>query len=413
MEYGISKNNVIMLTNIVILVIVFFIMLVISLLSPRFCSYMPERQFFSPWNTTLIVWIIILSIYLLVHNELYLVSPQFVYGITIWVLTFTLSSVGTFILFHSYKKDPWKVCERNVDVITLITLVLVPFAVYKAIQHAIMLGSPEGLFYTLREQAIDPEENQLGIVKYFVYVINVLLIIEVSRDNIKKWRLMLVILLCFLFFVATMGKMTLFMYLFTSLYILYEKQKISLKPIFYGSLFLVILVPLMFLLRGGSDEETDVEMVGNLLIIYTVTSIIAFGNLSPCSSTLFGESTLRFFYGVLSALGINVGTPPPIVKDFCDTPLPTNVYTVMSTYFKDFGYTGIFVFALIEGIILGVIYKYSKTGNNLMMYLYAYIFTYLVTQFVDEQIFQGLSSIIQMVILVLLCHTKFSYKSYK
>ena len=35
-----------MLTNIVILVIVFFIMLVISLLSPRFCSYMPERQFF-------------------------------------------------------------------------------------------------------------------------------------------------------------------------------------------------------------------------------------------------------------------------------------------------------------------------------------------------------------------------------
>lgn len=382
-------------------------MLAMALLSPRYCPYMPERQIFSPWNTTLIVWIIILSVYLLVHNELYPVSRQFVYGITIWVITFTLSSVGAFILFPSYKKEPWSVCEKNVDVITIIALVLVPLAVYKAVQHAVMLGSPEGLFYTLREQAIDPEENQLGLVKYFVYVINVLLIVEVSRDKIRKWRLLLVILLCFLFFIATMGKMTLFMYLFTSLYILYEKRKISLKPIFYGSLFLVVLVPLMFFLRSGSDEETGVELVGNLLVIYTVTSIIAFGNLSPCSSTLWGESTLRFFYGVLNALGINVGTPPPIVQDFCNTPLPTNVYTVMSSYFKDFGYTGIFAFALIEGLLLGAIYKYSKTGNNLMMYLYAYIFTYLVTQFVDEQIFQGLSSIIQMVILILLCHVRF------
>lgn len=382
-------------------------MLAMALLSPRYCPYMPERQIFSPWNTTLIVWIIILSVYLLVHNELYPVSRQFVYGITIWVITFTLSSVGAFILFPSYKKEPWNVCEKNVDVITIIALVLVPLAVYKAVQHAVMLGSPEGLFYTLREQAIDPEENQLGLVKYFVYVINVLLIVEVSRDKIRKWRLLLVVLLCFLFFIATMGKMTLFMYLFTSLYILYEKRKISLKPIFYGSLFLVILVPLMFFLRSGSDEETGVELVGNLLVIYTVTSIIAFGNLSPCSSTLWGESTLRFFYGVLNALGINVGTPPPIVQDFCNTPLPTNVYTVMSSYFKDFGYTGIFAFALIEGLLLGAIYKYSKTGNNLMMYLYAYIFTYLVTQFVDEQIFQGLSSIIQMVILILLCHVRF------
>lgn len=382
-------------------------MLAMALLSPRYCPYMPERQIFSPWNTTLIVWIIILSVYLLVHNELYPVSRQFVYGITIWVITFTLSSVGAFILFPSYKKEPWNVCEKNVDVITIIALVLVPLAVYKAVQHAVMLGSPEGLFYTLREQAIDPEENQLGLVKYFVYVINVLLIVEVSRDKIRKWRLLLVVLLCFLFFIATMGKMTLFMYLFTSLYILYEKRKISLKPIFYGSLFLVVLVPLMFFLRSGSDEETGVELVGNLLVIYTVTSIIAFGNLSPCSSTLWGESTLRFFYGVLNALGINVGTPPPIVQDFCNTPLPTNVYTVMSSYFKDFGYTGIFAFALIEGLLLGAIYKYSKTGNNLMMYLYAYIFTYLVTQFVDEQIFQGLSSIIQMVILILLCHVRF------
>lgn len=398
-----------MLTNIIILIFVFAVMLAFFMLSPRFCHYLPQRQIFSPWNTTLIVWIIILTLYTFVHKELYAVSEQFVYGITIWVFTFTISSALTFIIFPSYKKAPWQVCEKNVDIITLITLILVPIAVYKAVQHAFMLGSPDGIFSTLREQAVNPEENQLGIVKYFVYVINTLLIVEIWRDKIRKWRLLLVIGLCFLFFIATMGKMTLFMYIFTSLYLLYEKGKISLKPIFFGSLFLIALVPLMYILRGSSENETDAEVIGNLLIIYSVTSIIAFGQLSPCSSSQWGEVTLRFFYGILNSLGFNINTPPPIVQDFCLTPLPTNVYTVLSSYFKDFGFTGIFAFALIEGVIIGAIYKSSKTGNNLMTYLYAYIFTLLVTQFVDEQIFQGLSSIIQMVVLIFICHIKISY----
>lgn len=398
-----------MLVNVIILIFIFIGLLALFLLSPKFCPYMPGRQIFSPWNTTLIVWIVTLSLYVMVHKELYAISSQFVYGITIWVFTFAFSSIVSFIFFPAYKKDSWVVCEKNVDIITIIALILVPFAVYKAVQHAMLIGSPEDLFLTLREQAIDPEENQLGIVKYFVYVINVLLIVEVSRSKIRKWRLLLVLALCLLFFIATMGKMTLFMYIFTSLYLLYESKKISLKPIFYCCLFFVVLVPVMFLLRGGSETETDGEVVGNLLIIYTVTSIIAFGYLTPNSSMMWGESTLRFFYGLLDSLGINVGTPPPIVQEFCNTPLPTNVYTVMSSYFKDFGFTGIFVFALIEGLVIGAMYKQSKTGNNLMMYLYAYIFTYLVTQFVDEQIFQGLSSIIQMAILILICHVKFSY----
>lgn len=398
-----------MLTNIIILIFVFAVMLAFFMLSPRFCHYLPQRQIFSPWNTTLIVWIIILTLYTFVHKELYAVSEQFVYGITIWVFTFTISSVLTFIIFPSYKKAPWQVCEKNVDIITLITLILVPIAVYKAVQHAFMLGSPDGIFSTLREQAVNPEENQLGIVKYFVYVINVLLMIEISRDKRRKWRLRLVILFCILFFIATIAKITLFMYIFSSLYLLYENKKISLKPILIGSIFLIALVPIMYLLRSGNDQETDTELVVNLIIIYMISSIVAFGNITPCSSLQWGETSLRFFYSFLHMLGVNVDVAKTTLQDFCYTPLPTNVYSVLFPYYKDFGYVGIFAFALIEGIMIGIIYKYSKTGNNLMKYLYAYIFTLLVMQFMDEQIFQGLSSIIQMTILIFICHIKISY----
>lgn len=398
-----------MLTNIIILIFVFAGMLSFFLLSPRFCSYLPKRQIFSPWNTTLIVWIIILTLYTFVHKELYAVSEQFVYGLTIWVFTFVITSAVTFVVFPSYKKSPWKVCEKNVDIITLITLILVPMAVYKAVQHAFMLGSPEGIFSTLREQAVNPEENQLGIVKYFVYVINVLLMIEISREKRRKWRLRLVILFCFLFFIATIAKITLFMYIFSSLYLLYENKRISLKPILIGSIFLIALVPIMYLLRSGNDQETDTELVANLIIIYMISSIVAFGNITPCSSLQWGETSLRFFYSFLHMLGVNVDVSKTTLQDFCYTPLPTNVYSVLFPYYKDFGHVGIFAFALIEGIMIGIIYKYSKTGNNLMKYLYAYIFTLLIMQFMDEQIFQGLSSIIQMTVLIFICHINLNY----
>lgn len=398
-----------MLPIVIFLILAFCGMLALFLLSPRYFSYMPERQIFSPWDTTLIVWIVILSLYVLVHDELYPVSEQFVCGITIWVFTFSLSSVVSFILFPSYKKEKWEVCEKNVDFITVLALVLVPFAVYKAVQHAYMIGSPEELFYTLRMQAIDPEENQLGFVKYFVYVVNVLLIIEVSRNKIRKWRLALVVVLCVLFFIATMAKITLFMYIFSSLYLLYEDKRISLRPIVIGMLFLISLIPVMYFLRGNSNEETNAELVGNLLLIYSIASVIAFGYVSPCSSAQWGETSLRFFYVILSFLGFDVDVPTTALQDFCDTPLPTNVYTVLFPYYKDFGFTGIALFALLEGGIIGALYKSSKTGNNIAKYLYAYIFTLLMMQFVDEQIFQGLSSIIQMSILLLICHTQFSF----
>lgn len=126
-------------------------------------------------------------------------------------------------------------------------------------------------------------------------------------------------------------------------------------------------------------------------------------------SAMGGKLLYVFFYVILSCLGFDVDVPTTALQDFCDTPLPTNVYTVLFPYYKDFGFTGIALFALLEGGIIGALYKSSKTGNNIAKYLYAYIFTLLMMQFVDEQIFQGLSSIIQMSILLLICHTKFSF----
>lgn len=390
-----------MLTNIVFLIIIFSLIVTVSLIL--------KHQILSPWSITPFIWAVILFLYICVKDELYAVPTQFVTGITIWVLTFSGASFIAYSFFPKYKKRPWAVCDKNVDIITLMTLILVPFAVYKAIQHAVMMASPEGLFYTLREQAVNPEENQLGIVKYFIYVINVLLIIELNRDKIRKRRLSLIVILCILFFIATMAKLTLLMYIFSGLYILYNKKRISLKPIALFIFFIISLVPIMQLLRQGGDNNTDGEMIGNILLIYTISSIIAFGTITPYSSMQWGETTFRPFYNILHSLGFNV-MPTEALQDFELVPMPTNVYTVMFPYYKDFGFEGIFIFALLEGIAIGAIYKYSKSGCNIMTYLYAYIFTLLIMQFFDELIMQGISAILQTIIIIIICHTNISLR---
>ena len=363
----------------------------------------------SPWVITPAIWAVIMFMYIFVRKELYSLSPDFIPGLALWVCGLTFSSYLVYKLCPSYTKPSWTQYEKHVDLLTLMALILVPLAVIKAIQHAMIMASPDELMLSLREQAITPEENQLGFVKYFVYIVNVLLMIELNRDKINKVRLTLVIMLCVLFFVATMSKTTLLTYIFSGLYILYANKKVSLKPVFFFVLFLIAMVPIMYIMRGTDETQTDSETVVNLLIIYILSSIVAFDYLVPCSTSQWGEITLRPFYSILHGMGFNVNVVDTI-QSFVLVPLPTNVYTCIAPFYQDFGFAGIFWFAIIEGCIVGCIYKLSKTGCNIMKYLYAFIFTLLMTQFFDEAFFQSISAILQTLILVCFCHVRIILK---
>lgn len=370
-----------------------------------------QYEVFAPWTVTPLVWGVIFILYFFSKNDLYSLPTDVVSGLAIWNSLFCLSCFFAFKLTPRYQGAPWMVCHKNVNILTALSIILVPFAVVKAVQHALLIGSPADLFFTLREQAITPEENQLGIVKYFVYVINVLLMIELNRDVLCKKRILIISFLCLLFFLATMAKHTLFTFIFSGLYILYNRKRISLKPFAFFIIFLLALVPIMYFVRGGEDGDTSLT-IWDLMIIYITSALVAFGYITPGSSTQWGEETFRGAYNILDKMGADV-TVPPLLQDYVATPLPTNVYTVLQPFYTDFGLSGIAVFAIIEGIIIGIIYKQSQTGNNIMRYLYAFIFTTLVMQFMVEQFFIGISSMIQTIFLILVCHISFTYKNDK
>ena len=276
-----------------------------------------------------------------------------------------------------------------------------------------MMASSEGLFYTLREQMLDKEMYDMGIAKYFVYIVYVVLMIEANRQQLHRWRLALMLVLGLLFILISMSKTTIFMYIISVMFLLYSNKKISLKPIalFFGSFFFLGL--LFQLLRSGDDNVTmDNDTLMMFLAIYVVSPMQAFCTDIANSSYEWGQYTFRTFYGLLHGLGFNVEVAR-IIEKWVWVPLPTNVYTIMSPYFRDFGYWGLFVFGTLEGFVSGILFRLGITGNTILKYIYTYVLVYIFLQFFQENFFLAASSFIYVTALLIFCHVKFTFKHKK
>ena len=101
---------------------------------------------------------------------------------------------------------------------------------------------------------------------------------------------------------------------------------------------------------------------------------------------------------------------PMVFQDFVPCPVPINVATAMSPYFKDFGYVGVLIFGIIVGFVTGATYKLAQSGQNIMKMLYAYFLITLALQFFDELLFVGLSSLFQIIAVLIFCFVKISFR---
>lgn len=104
-----------------------------------------------------------------------------------------------------------------------------------------------------------------------------------------------------------------------------------------------------------------------------------------------------------------------VADNWVNVPVRTNVYTVMSSFYMDFGNVGIFLFSILYGSIYGLIYNYSKKNVLLFIILYASWAPFLVLQFFSDYFFFTLSIQIQRLfalILLLIPFRIYKIKSY-
>lgn len=107
----------------------------------------------------------------------------------------------------------------------------------------------------------------------------------------------------------------------------------------------------------------------------------------PSSYIDNGSLTWGFFSTVLSKIWPNDFRYPEYIQPFCETPLPTNVYTYLDGFFIDYGYFGVFTCPLVIGAGVTLVYAWWLRRRNVeALYVlgilgYAVVSSFMVNRF--------------------------------
>ena len=105
-----------------------------------------------------------------------------------------------------------------------------------------------------------------------------------------------------------MSKLVLFIGILSTLYLCYVHKRIKLRTIGITMIAFVIIALLFTQTRATSSGDTDDTFTfAELLAMYLLSPIPAFGLENPCSSPIWGYETFRPVYNILSGLGLYHG----------------------------------------------------------------------------------------------------------
>ena len=366
---------------------------------------------FSPWMLTSGVW---LAIMLLSLNDIgYLdpISNQLYYCVLLWVPTLVIFSVATYYAFpskvYSFKEDNTELNRGVFYFFFIIALVCTPFFVYKVYKIIVMFGT-EDLFSNIRSLAVLQSKtgDSAGILKY-VNTINKALYV-VALWNIKKLGkgvFIIVLLINLMYAASIMEKGFLFFIFFSTLFVLYEKQKVSIKTLLLWCVIIIVFFYGFNLLRANVDSD-DYGTFGRFFSMYILSPSVAFSKTQEVLNDQLGTRTFTFIYSFANKIFGSDYTIMPNLQDFVWVPIPTNVYTVFQPFFQDFGYKGVALFASVYGIITGLTYRLARNGGQIARCVYAYVIYILILQFFQEVFLVGISDLFQYIIIFCLMTQK-------
>lgn len=151
--------------------------------------------------------------------------------------------------------------------------------------------------------------------------------------------------------------------------------------------------------KGVSDNDgvtANVLSFSNSLRSYTIAPFLALSEVfNQELDSALGANSLRFFVSIFYAIGITDTPPVPLIRDYVNTPDPTNVYTVYEVYIRDFLTAGLFI---PPAFLLAHQFLYSNASRIGGVWIFYYTAsTYpLLMQFFQDQYSSLLSQWIQI-----------------
>lgn len=375
------------------LLIICTILLVFSILFAR-------RRWYAPSVLASGVWLVSLMAYSWIDHGLHPLTKDTCTMITYWLALFC---IPCWCVQSVYIKPIFKDIRTSVtarDIYYYLTLFTLPLMVVSVV--LVVARSGGNPFSALRDANV-AEDNGIRTTGFFVIFWMVSYIMElqvVSKKNLGRVVLLFLVNLFYAF--ISMGKMN-FMILFLASAIILTRRKIlKLWHLAIGGVVMIFLFVGIQTIRGS---YTTPKKFAALYLTSSMGNLNT--NLKPESAEHWGENTFRLFYAFKSALdGGHTKPVDPILEfkrvEVGEFVFGSNTYTALYPFYKDFGKTGVMVFAVILGLLFGYLFKTSEDNSDFALVLYAILAGSIVMQFIGDTFFTVLSQNIQYLVAALL-----------
>ncbi len=378
------------------------IITIVLLLSMLIISYRLTKNFIHPAVITNMVWAVILIIYNFINHGLFDLSNKFYFVLLLWTFTFTISS-----MVFDYVKVPFPSGLKGspnknlIKWLIPITIVCLFLSIISLIQKGLYYN-PENLFAGIRTASISELNGEAllidipfyvsiaNTVSNFAFLLVLLLLFIDKTHKITDFKIITLLVLIVVYYILRSNKTVMAQILLSFFCILCIYRKLTLKKtVLFVTVFLILMM-LSHLLRRSSDGFNLI----NFMTAYLLAPLPAFDSILSENTQFIhsfnGEYTFRFLVPFLQYIDPNiVGNPDPFnLHNWTQTPINVNVYTIMFSYYVDFGLFGIFLFASILGTFWGILYQYMKLGYGVGILIYVAFFYMLIFQFFSDSFFQ-------------------------
>ncbi len=363
------------------------------------------RSLFAPSTIVSALWLFCILAYQFYPHNLFQLKTQFYTGISIWVAVFTFFSLFTQGIYQKPRhiNEPSLKIRNFYFAITLISFPIILWSVLSLLKSESLSGN---IYTDLRALAIGSNvdsakgtsKNYLAPLWLVAYSIELL---HYRRNRL--WILLVLFAVNFSWALLTVAKSDFLNLFVASLAILYFRKVISARSILISLAVIFIFFSSLQIMRAKEAELNGEELAYDFFTQYVLSGMPAFETIRPGSSDYFGEESFRTYYTVKNRLGISKREGADALQKFIPVDSKkknyTNVYTVIFPYYKDFGNTGIVLFAILLGISFGYIYKQKMLNNSPMTIFIAILSTGLILEFMSEQHITALSFIIQVLVI--------------
>ena len=210
-----------------------------------------------------------------------------------------------------------------------------------------------------------------------------------------------------------MEKGGIFLVILCSIYVLFKRGVIKGRHLLFTGVAAILLFYYFNLMREGEDSDyAKNESLLDFVGMYIMSPPVAYCKTMRDVDILFGANIFGELYARLNNWGFGNYEIHPKLQEFVYIPVPSNVYTIMQPFFRDFGYKGVCFFAGVYGVISGALYRFSCNGNAVCICLYTYMVEVLVLQFFQENIFLSITFVMELFFLVWLMTQKKVILSY-